>query len=201
MGHGERTGGHSGCGSTRPRRQRRPNSVSISAFDSRRNVGTGRGCRSRLLSVASIWRSSASISARARRRPARILPWHAIRAITASSRDDSAIVSSSSDNSSAISRINGAASGAPQRGRKARTSTAPGPNDLELQAQMGEFFGSREQSGGVGLRQVVDDGGGAAKVARAPRPPACGYGSPHGSDVHARRAGRPGSTSRRRRPR
>ena len=125
---------------------RRPNSFSISAFDSLRKVGrpwlhvAARG-------VASIWRSSASISAPFNRRPARIEPWQASRAITASSRafqrrglvELLQFVGQIAQQRPRLGRA--------ERGRQGAHQHRTRAERLDLQAEAGQFGAARQQAG------------------------------------------------------
>ena len=154
-------------------------------------VAAGRGTRRCLH-----WRNSASISAGANRRPARILPWQANRAIAASSRSSSAVASSSSANSSARSRNRGAGSGAPSAAGNARTRTAPRTERSRFPARAAR---ARPHAPADGARRpaATRRPRAAAAVVRAHRPPASRRAAPRGSVVHARRADRPVPTRHR----
>ena len=179
--------------------QRRPNSRSISARVSFSTVGrpwlqvAARG-------VASICRSRASISAACRRRPARMLPWQARRASTASSR----AAQRRSSRRSRPARRRGRAAAAPGRGRRGRPAArGPAPRRRRTPPARGparaasSAAASRRRA--VGRRQV-DHGGQQQRL----RPHAAGRvlrrAAPHGSAAHARRAGPPAPGCHPRRP-
>ena len=174
---------------------RRPNSRSISAFDSLRNVGrpwlhvAARG-------VASIWRSSASISAAFNLRPARIEPWHASRAITASSRACKRVALVERRQFVGEVAQQRSRFGCAQRRRQRPHHHRAGPERLDLQPEPRQLVAARQQARRIGRRQVHHRGQQQRLHAHA----AIQHlrrAVPRASGARARRADRPAPASRR----